>query len=109
MVNKLRVKELDSKQLIHPAGQKLIDLAKSTGTWTALDDVYNLVIHEDLRIALDENEEAKQHFEKFSPSKKRQILEWIYTAKRQETRAKRIQTTILKAEKGLVANDWKRK
>ncbi|TXC76072.1 YdeI/OmpD-associated family protein [Luteibaculum oceani] len=109
MVNKKRVDELYRKNLIHPSGYKLIELAKKTGTWIALDDVYNLVIHKDLKIALDNTPSAKQHFQNFSSSKKRQILEWIYTAKRSETRAKRIESAVSQAEKGLIANDWKRR
>ena len=42
-VNKEKVKKLTVAGLMTDAGQLLIDLAKQTGTWTALDDVENLI------------------------------------------------------------------
>lgn len=41
-VNKDKVKLLNSKVLIHPNGHKMINLAKISGAWDALNDVENL-------------------------------------------------------------------
>jgi len=46
-----------------------------------MDDVDNLIIPEDLLIALNEHKPANQYFEAFSPSNKRFILRYIYWLK----------------------------
>jgi uncharacterized protein YdeI (YjbR/CyaY-like superfamily) len=58
----------------------------------------------DLRTALDHNETAASNFERFPPSSKRLILEWIATAKREETRRRRITRTVELAAQNLRAN-----
>jgi uncharacterized protein YdeI (YjbR/CyaY-like superfamily) len=44
--------------------------------------------------ALKKNQKALAVFEKFSPSHKREYVEWITDAKREETRERRIQTAL---------------
>jgi len=46
------------------------------------------------RAALRKNAKAQTAFDKFSPSHRREYLEWITDAKREETRDKRISTAI---------------
>jgi uncharacterized protein YdeI (YjbR/CyaY-like superfamily) len=58
----------------------------------------------DLQIALHANDSARKHFENFSDSSKRIILEWIYSAKGDETRRKRVQETVHLAEQGIKAH-----
>lgn len=48
----------------------------------------------DLRAALAHNPRAKATFEGFSPSHRRDYLEWITEAKREETRLKRLETAV---------------
>ncbi|RZL42811.1 MAG: hypothetical protein EOP00_23115 [Pedobacter sp.] len=45
-------------------------------------------------LALNQNPIAKRTFENFSPSHKREYLEWITTAKSEATRLKRLGTTL---------------
>jgi uncharacterized protein YdeI (YjbR/CyaY-like superfamily) len=56
--------------------------------------------------ALDKNLKAKQHFEAFSPSHRREYLEWITEAKAENTKLKRIETAIEWLEEGKSRN-WK--
>lgn len=56
--------------------------------------------------ALKANRAALAAFEQFSPSCKREYVEWITEAKREETRAKRIQTALEWIAKGKSRN-WK--
>jgi uncharacterized protein YdeI (YjbR/CyaY-like superfamily) len=56
--------------------------------------------------ALRKNKKAQAAFEKFSPSHKREYVEWIAEAKREETRAKRIETAIKWMAEGKSRN-WK--
>ena len=108
-VNKEKVARLEAAGLIAPAGRALIDLAKESGTWTALDDVENLVIDPDLCAAFDAAPAAAwTHWEAFPRSAKRGILEWIFNAKRAPTRAKRIAETVALAAKNERANQYRK-
>ena len=102
--NKERVKKLELEGLIQEAGLIKIEQAKKDGSWSFLDDVEALILPDDLQQAFSANQIACKNFETFPPSSKRGILEWIKNAKRPETRAKRIQDTVQKAEQGIRAN-----
>jgi uncharacterized protein YdeI (YjbR/CyaY-like superfamily) len=82
----------------------MIDLAKKTGTWTALADVQNSVVPPDLQKAFNKNKTAFKNFNSFPPSSKRIILEWILNAKRPETRLQRIRQTVELAARNIKAN-----
>jgi len=56
--------------------------------------------------AIKKNKAALATFENFSPSCKREYVEWITEAKREETRAKRIKTAIEWMAQGKPHN-WK--
>jgi uncharacterized protein YdeI (YjbR/CyaY-like superfamily) len=53
----------------------------------------------DLKQALEKNKKAKQNFYNFAPSYKRMYIIWVHTAKRQETRIKRIKEVIERAKR----------
>src|SRR6202012_1812409 len=53
-----------------------------------------LTIPLDLSAALKKNKRALATFEKFPPSHKREYVDWITEAKREETRTKRIASAI---------------
>lgn len=105
--NKERVQRLSAAGLMTPAGLAVVDRAKADGSWTALDDAWNLVEPEALKAALDGDAEARRQWEAFPPSAKRAILEWIGAAKRPETREKRISETARLAARGERANQWR--
>jgi uncharacterized protein YdeI (YjbR/CyaY-like superfamily) len=48
----------------------------------------------DLAAGLKKNKKARETFEKFRPSHKREYIEWITEAKREETRQKRLAQTL---------------
>ncbi len=60
----------------------------------------------DFAAELNQNPKAKLHFEQFSPSHKREYLEWITTAKTEATKLKRMATTIEWLNEGKSLN-WK--
>ena len=105
-VNKDKVEKLTAAGLMTDAGQRLIDLAKQTGTWTALDDVDKLINPLDLQEALEANPVAKAFFEAFPPSSRRAILEWLLNAKTPATRTKRILEIVSRAERNVRANQY---
>jgi uncharacterized protein YdeI (YjbR/CyaY-like superfamily) len=53
-----------------------------------------LPVPADLAAALKANRAAATTFENFAPSHRREYIEWITEAKREETRAKRLATTL---------------
>lgn len=93
-LNKRYIAELEPQGLIHEAGYKMIDLAKETGTWSAMDDVENLVIPKDLKAAFKANKQAFKNYNNFAPGYRKSYLSWLHSAKRQETRDKRIAAII---------------
>ncbi len=54
----------------------------------------------ELREQLNKNRKSKENFEKFTPSNKKMIYRWILSAKREETREKRILKTMEAAKFG---------
>ena len=65
-----------------------------------------LVVPDDLAAVLAGNKAARRSFENFSPFQKREYVEWITEAKREETRKQRIKTAIGWMSEGKVRN-WK--
>jgi len=61
---------------------------------------------DDFRKALAKNAKARKTYEEFSPSHQREYLEWITEAKQEETRARRLATSIEWLSEGK-ARMWK--
>jgi uncharacterized protein YdeI (YjbR/CyaY-like superfamily) len=101
--NKERVARLERAGLLAPAGIAAIEVAKENGSWSALDAVVRLEEPPDLAAALDADAAARKCWDGFSPSSRKGILWWVVSAKRPETRAKRIEQTVRMAAKGLRA------
>lgn len=64
------------------------------------------VVPEELAAALKANAAARKTFAAFSPSHQREYIEWIVSAKRAETRARRLAQTLAQLEEGKTQN-WK--
>lgn len=98
--NKERVDRPIAEGLMTPAGLAPIEAAKADGSWILLDDVEALVVPEDLASALHANPAAERGFHGLPDSQKKIALYWIQTAKRPETRARRISETVRAASLG---------
>ncbi|WP_193197533.1 YdeI/OmpD-associated family protein [Nostoc sp. MG11] len=96
-LNKKYIEELIEQNLMTDAGLKKIEVAKQDSSWSKLDAIEELIIPVDLKQALEANEIANKYFQAFSNSSKKNILFWIESAKRPETRLKRIEQTISSA------------
>lgn len=92
--NKERVTRLIEQGLMTPAGLATIELALANGTWTAADASDDLAVPDDLAAALAAHPAAERHWHGFSASVRKGILYWIASAKRPETRARRIARTV---------------
>ncbi len=64
------------------------------------------VVPDDLSLALKKNRKAAATFAGFSPSQQREYVDWLNEAKREETRKKRLRTTIEWLSEGKQRN-WK--
>lgn len=100
-VNKNYIKELARTGLMHESGLKTIELAKQNGSWTFLDDVENGIVPKDLEKAFSLNSTAFDNFQGFTKGQRKSYLYWLKTAKRIETRNKRITEIIDLCGKGI--------
>ena len=106
-INKGRVEKLMADGLMMPAGLARVEAAKQDGSWNALDSIEALEIPPDLKKAFAADQTARQFFDAFPRSVKRGILEWIASAKKPETRARRIEETVTLAARNIRANQWR--
>lgn len=97
-LNKQRVEKLIEQGLMTPAGFKVIEASKQDGSWNSYDAIEELALPPDFQQALAANEEARKNFAAFSNSSKKQLLWHIESAKRPETRSKRIEKIVLAAQ-----------
>jgi uncharacterized protein YdeI (YjbR/CyaY-like superfamily) len=93
-LNKLRVNRLVEQCLMTQDGIDVIEASKKDGSWYAYDMIEELRIPSDLKKVLSANQVADTHFKSLSKSSKKQILWWIQSAKRRETRQKRIDQVV---------------
>ena len=98
--NRERVARLIAAGEMGPAGMALVEVARASGTWDLLADVEDGIVPADVQAALDAVPAAAAAFAGFPPSARLQILAWIVTAKKPETRQRRIVTTVEKAARG---------
>ncbi|MBC7829476.1 MAG: YdeI/OmpD-associated family protein [Chitinophagaceae bacterium] len=105
-INKIRVEKLINEKQMAKAGLDSIKTAQENGTWTALDEVENIIIPADLQRAFRNSKMSMKNFEAFPRSSKKIILEWILNARKPETREKRIEETVKLAAKNIRANHY---
>lgn len=98
--NKERVARLTEAGLMEPAGLATVERAKADGSWDLLTNAEDLVIPPDLRDALAARPGAPEGFDSLPRSAQSTALYWITSAKRSETRARRIAETVAAAAEG---------
>ena len=100
-LNKRRVARLIKQGRMTEHGMKLIEAAKASGMWN-IDPTPKLDVSlpEEFKQALQQNKRAKEFFDKLAPSYRKHYLWWIGSAKRAETKAKRIHEAIGLLEAG---------
>lgn len=101
MVNKEKVKTLINQGLMKEEGYKSIETAKENGSWTILDGVEKLIVPEDLIKEFAKYKGSEEYFAGLSKSIKKALLYWVVSAKRKETRQKRILEIVENASKNL--------
>jgi uncharacterized protein YdeI (YjbR/CyaY-like superfamily) len=86
--NKVRIARLLKEGRMEAAGLAKIAAAKRDGSWTLLDSVEALEVPDDLRKAL--GAAGIRKFEALTPGRRKEHLRALVTARRPETRSKRI-------------------
>jgi uncharacterized protein YdeI (YjbR/CyaY-like superfamily) len=98
--NKERIERLRARGRLEPAGEEAVRVAHDNGTWTMYDGVEQLVVPDELAAALAARPGARELWDAFSPSSRRQALAWIVQAKRPDTRARRVEAVADGAARG---------
>ena len=89
-INKQKIEKLTAENRMFQSGLNCIIIAKENGSWEILDSIEELIIPEDLLLELSSRPNATEFFQNLSKSIKKMMLYWIISAKRPETRQKRI-------------------
>lgn len=90
-INRTRAIALINAGRMEPAGLDEVERAKSDGRWDeAYDSARTSTVPSDLQLALDGNARARSFFETLDSRNRYAILFRIQTAKRAETRAKKV-------------------
>lgn len=94
--NKKRVTSLIEAGLMAPSGLEKVDAAKKSGAWDnpVSKPVFDLSMPPEFEKALKENPAAMEQFEKMPSTHRKEYLLWIVTAKRPETRERRIAEAV---------------
>lgn len=93
--NKERVRKMIDMGRMTEAGLAKVREAKQNGQWDkASQREDTTVVPAELAEALAKDERARLNFEKLAPSYRRQFIYWVGTAKRQETRRKRVAEAV---------------
>jgi uncharacterized protein YdeI (YjbR/CyaY-like superfamily) len=94
-INTEKAERLIASGEMKPAGLKAVEAAKQDGRWeAAYSSQKNIAVPEDFQAALDKNKEAKAFFTTLNSVNRYAILFRIETAKKAETRTRRIQQFI---------------
>ena len=93
-LNKTYLVTLIAEKKMHESGSQKMIAAIKDGSWTALDDVENLIIPKILQEAFDKHPKAYENYQNFSPSYRKGYLYWLNQAKREATKEKRITEII---------------
>lgn len=108
-LNKKRIEKLLQQNKIEPAGLQKIEDAKKSGSWILLDKIEALEMPAALKKAFSKNKNGLKNFKRFPSSVKKQIYQWVDSAKTKQTLQKRVTETVTLAEKNIRANQWKPK
>ncbi len=93
--NKERVRRMVEAGRMTEAGLAKVRDAKENGQWDKAAEREDVTaVPPELAEALAKDDRARRNFEKLAPSYRKQFLYWIGTAKRDETRGKRVAETV---------------
>ena len=93
--NKKRAEKMMREGKMTEAGMAKVEGAKKNGEWfKSHERPKELFVHPFIDKALRENRKAQENFEKLAESYRRLYIRWISSAKRKETRIRRLKEAI---------------
>jgi uncharacterized protein YdeI (YjbR/CyaY-like superfamily) len=102
--NKARVERLAARGLMAAPGLAKIEAAKRNGSWDRLNDVDKMGrggdLPPDLVGALAREPQAQAAFDRRPPSEKKMWAYWVLSAKKPETRTRRVAETVKRVMAG---------
>lgn len=100
--NIIRVEKLTTAGLMTKSGLALVAAAKHSGSWDnpVTPPKLSFELPPEFAAALAKNKEAQAYFGELAKTYKKQYIGWIITAKRADTRARRIRESVALLEKG---------
>lgn len=100
-INRDKALELIDAGRMRPAGLAEVERAKADGRWDrAYEPVSRATVPPDLQKALDRNAKAKRFFATLNSTNRYAVLFRVQTAKKPETRAKRIEQFVQMLARG---------
>lgn len=100
-INTEKAERLIASEEMKPSGLKAVEAAKQDGRWdAAYHSQKNISMPEDFQSALSKNRKARAFFESLTSAKRYSFLFRIVTAKKAETRERRIRQFVEMLEKG---------
>jgi len=97
--NKRRAEKMIREGRMVEAGLARVTEAKDNGQWFRTPALRKeLVVPSYLKEALTKNSKASDNFSKLSNGYKRQFVDWIDSAKKEETRRKRVEEAVKRLE-----------
>ena len=106
-VNKEKVARLTAEGRMQPTGLAAVERARIDGSWSALDDVENGVVPDDLAQAFEAEPGTRAVWDGFPRSVRRGALEQLLNAKQPATREKRIGVIVASCAAGERPFQWK--
>jgi uncharacterized protein YdeI (YjbR/CyaY-like superfamily) len=99
--NTEHIQRLVADNRMYPAGLAAVDRAKADGTWeNAYAGAASIQMPEDLAAALDATPRARENFERLDGANRYAVLYRVTTAKRPDTRARRIEQLVAMLARG---------
>ena len=100
-INKKSVQALMKAKLMQPTGLAAVERAKANGQWDkAYAPASSITVPPDLEAALKKNKKARDFFTTLKGSNRYAFLHRLHTAKKAETRARRLEQFIGMLERG---------
>jgi uncharacterized protein YdeI (YjbR/CyaY-like superfamily) len=100
-INIGKIERLAAEGRMRPGGAREVDAAKADGRWdAAYDGARNMEVPPELVAALAKNKKARTFFEALDKTNRYSVCWRVQTAKKPETRAKRVETLVAMLARG---------
>jgi uncharacterized protein YdeI (YjbR/CyaY-like superfamily) len=100
-LNKKRVDKMIREKRMTSAGMAKVEIAKQNGVWDKPEEPRpQFEMHNEFQAALGRNPGALEFFDSLNKADRQQYIYWVASAKREETRQKRIKASLELLQKG---------